>query len=284
MKRRSWVIVLLMAWIHAPASADLYKYVDEQGRVHYTDDLGQVPAGQRQGVYEQAEPLEESVEVYEQVEPDEALRPPEEEKAETEEGDVGGSHGVLKKVAAPPGKEILAGDDKDAPRAHDLEESRLSLLKEYEALMGGQEEISRAKKRQLGPSARKALEEKIRKHNERVVAYEEKSQSFLKEVDVFNARREEEKAMREELRETEAKIQEEYEALREQKLEIERMSIEPLSRSDREIIAGKVREYNARVKAYQQRKEAFQKAIEYHNARIRNEVQGVNASPPEEAQ
>ncbi len=36
--------MLLLTMIASPASADVYKWVDAQGRLHFTDDLASVPA------------------------------------------------------------------------------------------------------------------------------------------------------------------------------------------------------------------------------------------------
>ena len=90
-----------------------------------------------------------------------------------------------------------------------------------------------------------------------------------------NPRREEEKGLRERLRKEQAKIREEYETLREEKQEMQRIANEPLSRSAREELAEKLRDYDARVKDYKKRKETLDKETESHNARIRNEVLGA---------
>jgi chromosome segregation ATPase len=273
MRFRSWVIVLILAWMVAPASAELYKYVDEEGSVLFTDDLGKVPVEQRPGVYEKAEPdAEERFGVYENTLPDEDLTS--EKEIEREADYVESPDEVLKEVAAPPEKDILPGEAEEGPRAQDLEETRLGLLKEFRVLAEGQEEMNEEAKKPLGPTARKELNEKIREHNKRIEEYEKRSQAFLKDVEVFNSRREEEKGLRERLREAEAKIQEEYETLRDEKQEMNRIANEPLSRSAREEFAEKLRAYDARVKDYKKRKEALDKETESYNARIRNEVQG----------
>jgi chromosome segregation ATPase len=274
MRFRNWVIVLILAWMVAPASAELYKYVDEEGRVLFTDDLGKVPVEQRPGVYEKAEPdAEERFGVYETTLPDEDMTP--EKEIEREADYVESRDGVLKEVAAPPEKDILPGEAKEGPRSQDLEETRLGLLKEFGVLVERQEEMRKEAKKPLGPTARKELNEKIGEHNKRIEEYEKRSQAFLKDVEVFNSRREEEKGLRERLTKEQAKIREEYETLREEKQEMQRIANEPLSRSAREELAEKLRDYDARVKDYKKRKETLDKETESHNARIRNEVLGA---------
>jgi hypothetical protein len=274
MRLGHWVMVLLLALMHAPASAELYKYVDEQGKVLYTDNLEKVPLEQRPRVYETAEPVaEEPLGIYEKAGPEQDLTP--EKRTESQGGDVGGRDEALKETAAPVEVYILLSEDKGGPRAQDLEETRLGLLKEHEALVKAQEEIGEAKKGALESTGRKELEElneKIRAHNARVEEYEKKSQTFLKEVEVFHARREEEKGLREKIRETEAEIQQEYDALRLERTEIDRIANQPLTRSARKALAEKMRAYDTRVREYKNKKEAVNKAIELYNARIRNEV------------
>ena len=43
-------VVLLLTLIASPASADIYKWVDAQGRLHFTDDPGSVPALEKQAL------------------------------------------------------------------------------------------------------------------------------------------------------------------------------------------------------------------------------------------
>ena len=46
---RSWPLVVALAWgLTASASAEIYRWTDAQGRVHFTQDLSQVPAAQRE--------------------------------------------------------------------------------------------------------------------------------------------------------------------------------------------------------------------------------------------
>jgi hypothetical protein len=254
MRFRLWVIVLVLAWLHAPASAEPYR---NAGEVSHMAELGLLLAWQQVRVPEEAPP-EEDVTV----------------KTEEEGDDVGSPDKVSEEISGPSAEDILPAEGKEGPRAKDLEETRKWLDKEYQALMEIEEEIHRAQGRRLGPNARRRLDMKIQEYSKRLGEYEKKGQTYDEELAAFNALREEEKELRKQLRETEIQLDKDYESLREEKLEIDRMSMEDLSRSDREEIAEKLRGYNARVRDYKERKEQFQKAIEAYDARIGHALEG----------
>ena len=258
MRLRSWVVVLMLAWLHAPASAEPYRYVDVEGNVRYTEDVGQVPSEQQVGAYEKAQP-EEDVTA---------------KKTEGEGALVGSPDGAVKEIAAPSEAAILSDGYKEAPRAKDLEETRKWLQKEYKALVEIEKEIHRTEKKRLGPNARRKLEEERQEYNKRLEEYEKKGRVYDEELEVFNALREEEKGLRKKMREMEVQLQKDYETLTADKLEIDRMAMKDMSRSDREELAEKLREYNARVRDYKKRKEEFQKAIESYDARIKHALEG----------
>jgi len=50
MDRVKWVIVLVVILFAASVSAEIFKYVDKDGNVLYTDDLSVIPEEQRSGI------------------------------------------------------------------------------------------------------------------------------------------------------------------------------------------------------------------------------------------
>ena len=50
MKLIKLLILIAIMLIAVQAPAEIYKYVDDEGNVYFTDDLNQVPADQREGL------------------------------------------------------------------------------------------------------------------------------------------------------------------------------------------------------------------------------------------
>jgi len=50
MDRGKWIIVLVLILFAASVSAEIFKYVDKDGNVLYTDDLSVIPEEQRSGI------------------------------------------------------------------------------------------------------------------------------------------------------------------------------------------------------------------------------------------
>jgi tetratricopeptide (TPR) repeat protein len=250
-------MVLMLVWLHAPASAEPYKSTGGEREVRDIGDLRMVLAWQQ-------------VNANKEIQPEGDVTATIEGKGDVAVSPVPDS----KDMAAPSATEILPAQGELGPRARDLEETRRWLQKEYQALMEIQKEILRKQKKRLGPSARTRLDKQIEEYSKRLAEYEKKGQTYDKDLEVYNALREEEKKLRKQMRETETQLAQDYESLRVQKQEIDRMANMKLSRSDREELAEKLRVYNAGVRDYKERKEEFQKAIEDYDARIKHALEG----------
>ena len=257
MKFRHLITVLVLAWLYAPASAEPDGNVGGETKVGNVTDLA--PVEQESAVYKQAQPEKDVT-----------------AGSEGEVGDVGSPEDALKKTAAPSAKDkdVVPAEEKEAPRAKDLEETRKWLQKEYQALLAMQEEIHRDQRRHLGSDARERLDQKIEEYSKRLGEYEKRGQAYDEDLAVFNALREEEKELRKQLRDTEIQLAKDYESLRMEKVDLDRMAMKDMSRSDREVLAEKLRSYNSRVRDYKKRKEEFQRALESYSARIERALDG----------
>ncbi|MBW2075597.1 MAG: DUF4124 domain-containing protein [Deltaproteobacteria bacterium] len=143
MRFGQWIIVLVLTWVCAPASAEIYRYVDEQGKVLYTDDLSNVHVDQRPKVGEYGEP-------------DYRLAP--EEGAERKRQESESPEKVVKEA-----QEVLIQKDVSAKQGEEstpgqkLEKTGAKLQEEYQNLMKEKEELEKAARRRMSKAARRKL-------------------------------------------------------------------------------------------------------------------------------
>ncbi|MGD8492931.1 MAG: DUF4124 domain-containing protein, partial [Desulfobacterales bacterium] len=86
MKAIKYLIFIIFLLFSANASAEFYKYVDENGNVKYTDDINEVPAAQRRNIRSYVE--SQSKEVPEQQEAVENQAEPEESSPVEQQANV----------------------------------------------------------------------------------------------------------------------------------------------------------------------------------------------------
>ena len=162
MTPRAFVLALVLIAFPAVALAQFYRYVDEQGKIRYTDDLANVPADQRSAVREYEEPDTEP--------PPKKENEKKKEEAETPKAPVvrvGGAHPVEQALREKLGK----------------------LQAEYQALMGEREELAdeKATSGTLEPEAHKELTHRILDFNVRMKDHEERWKALNKEIEAYNA-------------------------------------------------------------------------------------------------
>ena len=173
MKPRGWIALLALIALPAVASAEFYRYTDQEGKTHYTDDIANIPADQRSHVSEY-----EDVSHRSSLKEETETTTPEEESREAtlsapEEMPPQGSPGV--------------GDDETKAVDQRLKETGVALEQEYQALMEEREQLDEAAKRPTTPAMRRNLVEKVRDFNSRIKDYEKRRTAFNGEVEAYNA-------------------------------------------------------------------------------------------------
>jgi hypothetical protein len=187
------LLLLIIILFATPASADIYKFVDEQGNVRFTDDINQVPEDQRGSIeissnYE-ADTEPESENFNDDLATDPELESSYADEPETTEGfdddsDNRGDVGVQE-------------DQKEDGVSLDQEESDLNLKslkslkkeidKEYAALVKEKEKLAQE---QTALTTREDILKynvKINDLNERAEAYVKKGEQYKAQVEAYNA-------------------------------------------------------------------------------------------------
>jgi len=183
MRLGQWIIVLILTGIYTLSSAEFYRFVDEKGKVHFTDDLANVPVEQRPKVYEYEEPYDQSApeEGTETQEPQ--TEGPEEDLKETEE--VRLQTEVPTTEAQTTQAPAIEGEEKTLEQK--LRETGARLTKEYQALMKERERLDEIATRKLTRADQRELNKRIREYNSRTEDYEKRRAAFNKEVEDYNA-------------------------------------------------------------------------------------------------
>jgi Domain of unknown function (DUF4124) len=155
------IITLMLA---LPVSAEIYKYVDENGQKRWTDDLSQVPKEQR--------PSAQHFESVEETPVETAAAPtdeiPPESPAETEE--MG--------TATPMETETLSRDA--------LEKEKADLDAQYQQLIEERKQLEQIKATANTTETRAALNERISAYNDKTEQYETKLDNFNEKINNYN--------------------------------------------------------------------------------------------------
>jgi hypothetical protein len=174
MKLRESIIVLTLIALPGFAAAEFYRYVDQEGKTHYTDDIANIPADQRSHVSQY-----EDVSHRSSLEEETQITTPEEESREAAVRQPA--------VLSPTQRAPAVGEDETKTLEKRLKETGTALEQEYQALMEERKQLDEAAKRPMTPAMRRNLVEKVRDFNSRINDYEKRRTAFNGEVETFNA-------------------------------------------------------------------------------------------------
>lgn len=168
------IVVIIALGLPGLAQAEIYKYLDEEGKIQFTDNLANVPAGQRN-----------QVEEYEEVVHHPVRQAPSTTDEEAEDVDEGTSQENDRADKEEKGSAEGVGDEVGAG---DLDESGERLRVEYEGLMNERAELDQAASRPLPPMEQERLVQTIEDFNERMRDFEIRREAHNNAVEAHNAR------------------------------------------------------------------------------------------------
>jgi hypothetical protein len=173
MKWVGWVLLLVTLASAGPASAQFYKYWDQQGVLRFTDDINQVPDHQRDKLRKYAEsPLPAAA----ATDPD----PNGEKKA-----------GTLGAAAQGPGSSALhhAAEEEgiDSARAR-LEGLKQQVDADYQALAKEKEALGKEKNTPKTHQQVVDYNQRVEAFNQKASAYETRRNELHMEIESYNAR------------------------------------------------------------------------------------------------
>lgn len=162
------IIPLISLFLASVASAEFYKYYDEKGNVHFTDDYNKVPANQR-----------ENVEGYQEY----RSSHDESKATDTITGNENMAVDRATAVKGKSGKKVDFGSELKL-----LDQRKAELAKEYEILMQENAQLATVKKTVKTKADADSYNERVRKLNESLKEHDRKRKEFFSDVEDYNAR------------------------------------------------------------------------------------------------
>jgi len=169
MKYLKIFIIITFLMFSVNADAEIYKYVDEDGNVHFTDDINQVPEAQRDKVSSYVESVSED--------------PPEQEATQENQSEQAAKD---QQANLPDLSDDESESLEDAKQRIDALKSEID--QEYEALMKEKQQLAKAKKQAKTREQIIEFNQKVDSLNSRVAAYEKKGKDYKAQVDAYNQR------------------------------------------------------------------------------------------------
>jgi hypothetical protein len=161
-----WIICSLLVLLPLSASAEFYRYIDEKGNIHYSDDLSTVPENQQTDIYEYGESQRNAYDDQKDEQSTVKSRPLFEENQVRDQNEA---------------------DDLDETKRR-LDRRKQEFEKEYKALMQEREQITKDNKNLKPRASAKKYNKMISEFNEKIADYETRKKVFDAEVEEYNAR------------------------------------------------------------------------------------------------
>jgi chromosome segregation ATPase len=169
MKYLKIFIIITFLMFSVSASAEFYKYVDDEGNVHFTDDINQVPEAQRAKIrsyIESETPEPDEQEVAQENKPEQTSEDQQTDFSELSDDESESLEDAKKRI----------------------DELKSEIDEEYKALMEEREQLAKDKKQAKTKGQIIEFNKRVESLNERVAAYEKKGKDYKAQVDAYNQR------------------------------------------------------------------------------------------------
>ena len=161
MQKLIWLMVPLIISLSGPASAEFYKYTDQNGNIRFTDDLSRVPEDQRP-----------DVKSYEDAASTQPPALPAPRKASDQRS-------AEKQTASNTGLES---------QSLQIREKKDALDREYETLMKEKSRLENEAKKTKSKDEQALFNQKISNLNKEIAQYDQKRKALNAEIEDFNAK------------------------------------------------------------------------------------------------
>ncbi|MFO7840236.1 MAG: DUF4124 domain-containing protein [Desulfosalsimonadaceae bacterium] len=153
------MVFLCLIWVY-PASAEYYQYADEDGNLHFTDNMAEVP-----------EKYRTEIEKHRSV-----------KKEKTSGISAADKRGRSAEQAVPDAKTL---DGKLKIEAGKLEKERQRLQKDFQKIQEEKENLLEQAEEEMTAEERRAYQDRVRELNSRIDKYHEKRERFQEKKNSF---------------------------------------------------------------------------------------------------